>query len=235
MIIFGKNVVKEAVFAKRPVYKVYIDEKMNDTAFIGFLKDKNISYVLTNKGELNTLTNNQNHQGVVADVKAYDYKTLEEVFNPQVMQRFLILDEIHDPHNLGAILRTAEATSFDGIILSKKHQVPLNATVAKVSSGAIEHTNIILVNNIHQTLIKLKEQGVLVIGTDGATQMEYTEIPQDRTLAIIMGNEGSGIRPLIKKNCDLLVKIPMQGKVNSLNVSVAAALMMYATYIKKQK
>lgn len=233
MIIYGKNVIREAVYAKRPIYKLYIDEKNTDHQFVNFLNDQKVKYELTNKGELNTLTNNQNHQGFVAEVKAYDYKSLEEVLDKNKIQRFLILDEIHDPQNLGAILRTVEATSFDGVILSKKHQVPLNATVAKVSSGAIEHTNIILVNNIHQTLIKLKENDVLVVGTDGKTEIEYTEVPKERTLAIIMGNEGSGIRPLIKKNCDLLVKIPMQGKVNSLNVSVAAALMMYATYIKK--
>ncbi|CCV64862.1 RNA 2-O ribose methyltransferase [Alteracholeplasma palmae J233] len=233
MIIYGKNVVKEAIYAKRPVYKLYLDEKFSDSAFLAFLKDRNIHFEKKDKASLNELTNNQNHQGVVADVKAYQFKELEEILDKETRQRFLILDELHDPQNLGAILRTVEATSYDGVIISKKHQVPLNATVAKVSSGAIEHTNIILVNNIHQTLLKLQKEGVLVVGTDGSATIEYTDIPQEGSLAIVMGNEGSGIRQLVKQNCNMLVKIPMQGKVNSLNVSVAAALMMYATYIKK--
>jgi 23S rRNA (guanosine2251-2'-O)-methyltransferase len=227
MIIYGKNVIKEAIFAKRPIYHLYIDEKMNDAQFIRFLKDKAINYIYKDKGHLNQITQNALHQGVVADVKAYDYKTIEEIIDQKKVQRFMILDGVEDPHNLGAILRTAEAASYEGIIISKKGQVPLNATVAKVSSGAIEHVPVILVSNIHQTIIKLKEKDVLVIGTDGSADATYDAVPNDRSIAIIMGNEGEGIRPLVKNNCDLLVKIPMFGKINSLNVSVAAALMMY--------
>jgi 23S rRNA (guanosine2251-2'-O)-methyltransferase len=107
--------------------------------------------------------------------------------------------------------------------------VTLNATVAKVSSGAIEHVPVIMVGNINQAIKKLQDNFVLVVGTDGSSEKTYNEIPLDRSLAIVLGNEGEGIRPLIKQNCDLLVKIPMYGKINSLNVSVAAALMMYAT------
>jgi predicted rRNA methylase len=227
MIIYGKNVIKEAIFAKREVFNVYIDEKLSDHHFLAFLKDKNISYTLKPKGELNNLTQNAIHQGVVADVADYLYDELEDILDKEKIQRFLILDGIEDPHNLGAIMRTAEATGLTGIIMSKKGQVPLNGTVAKVSSGAIEHVPVILVSNINQCILNLKKNNIWVIGTDGATDKTFYDLPKTGSLAVVLGNEGEGIRPLIKQNCDFLVKIPMVGKINSLNVSVAAALMMY--------
>lgn len=227
MIVYGKNVIREAIFAKREIYKLYLDDKWSDHHFLEFLKDKNIRYQVKPKGELNSLTQNAVHQGIVADVKPYEYVELDDVIDRSKRQRFIILDGIEDPHNLGAILRTAEATKLDAIIVSKKGQVPLNSTVAKVSSGAIEHVPVVLVSNTNQAILTLKKHHIWVIGTDGATNKLYTEIPKDQSVAVILGNEGEGIRPLVKQNCDFLVKIPMYGKINSLNVSVAAALMMY--------
>jgi predicted rRNA methylase len=227
MIVYGKNVIKEAIYSKRPIYNLYIDEKFLDHQFLSFLNDKSITYEKVSKERLNKLTNNQIHQGVVCNLKDYEYYELDDILNKELKQYFLILDGIEDPHNLGAILRTAEATKFDGIIMSKKNQVPLNATVAKVSSGAIEHVPVILVSNINQAIMHLKKMFVYVVGTDGNTNLTYTSMPKDQSLAIVLGNEGEGIRPLVKQNCDMIVKIPMFGKVNSLNVSVAAALMMY--------
>ena len=229
MYIYGKNIIKEAIQSGRRVYEIIVDDKFNDYKYLNFLENNNLKVKRTNRGELNNLTNNGVHQGIVANVEAYKYKDLESVLDDSRRQRFLILDEISDPHNLGAILRTADATQLDGIIMSRKHQVPLNATVAKVSSGAIEHVDVILVGNINQTIDTLKKNNVWVIGTDGSATNDYTEIPKDRSVAIILGNEGSGMRHLVKENCDILVKIPMYGKVNSLNVSVAAALMLYAS------
>lgn len=229
MIIYGKNTIREAIYAKRKIYEITLDEKFNDYKYLNFLKENNLEIKYTNKGELNNITNNGIHQGVTAKVKPYEYKELHEVLNKDVRQRFLILDGIQDPHNFGAIIRTAEATKLDGIIVTKKNQVPLTAVVAKVSSGAIEHVNIILVTNINQTIKVLKENNVWVVGTDGSADKNYLELPKEESLAIIVGNEGAGIRPLVKQNCDILVKIPMLGKVNSLNVSVAAALMLYAS------
>src|SRR5690554_5858971 len=229
MIIYGKNTIREAIYAKRKIYEITLDEKFNDYKYLNFLKENNLEIKYRNKGELNNITNNGIHQGVTAKVKPYEYKELHEVLNKDVRQRFLILDGIQDPHNFGAIIRTAEATKLDGIIVSKKNQVPLTAVVAKVSSGAIEHVDIISVNNLNQAIQVLKENNIWVVGTDLNTERSYLDLPKDQSLAIIVGNEGTGIRPLIKKNCDILVKIPMYGKVNSLNVSVAAALMLYAS------
>ena len=229
MIIYGKNVIKEAVLNRRPIYKLYVDEKTTDQKMLYFLKDHHMTYEIKTKNELNHLTERALHQGFVADVKPYAYFDLESILKKDEIQRFVILDGVEDPHNLGAILRTAEAAGFDGILMSKKNQVPLNATVAKVSTGSIEHVPVILVSNINQAILSLQAKDVLVVGTDGQTEKTFKDIPLDRSLAIVLGNEGEGIRPLVKKNCDLLVKIPMKGKINSLNVSVAAGIMMYAT------
>lgn len=229
MIVYGKNVIREAVFANRTFHALYVDEKFNDQYFLKFLADKGVRYTRVNKEKLNQLSKNTTHQGLVADVADYQYAELSSFLENEGKKRFIILDGIEDPHNLGAILRTAEATKLTAIIISKKNQVPLNATVAKVSSGAIEHVPIILVSNINQTIKKLKDHHIWVIGTDGNTDQTYEDIPKNESTAIVLGNEGSGIRPLVKQNCDYLVKIPMYGKINSLNVSVAAALMMYQT------
>ncbi len=227
LIIYGKNVIREAVFAGRRFYKLYLDEKLNDHRFIQFLDDKKVKYQFTTKNELNQLSKNQLHQGMVADVEDYQTYELKDVLDKDKKQYFIILDGIEDPHNLGAMIRTAEAVQIDGIIMSKKGAVPLTATVAKVSSGAIEHVKIILVSNINQAMLEMKKHGIWVIGTDGQTDQTYDDMPRDVSLAVVMGNEGEGMRPLVKQNCDMLVKIPMYGKINSLNVSVAAALMMY--------
>lgn len=229
MLIYGKNPIREAIFAKRKIYEFFVDQKFNDYKFLELVKEQNIKITYTNKGDLNSMTNNGIHQGIAAKIRDYEYKELEKVLKKDVRQRFLILDEIQDPHNFGAIIRTAEATKLDGIIVSKKNQVPLTSVVAKVSSGAIEHVDIISVNNLNQAIQVLKENNIWVVGTDLNTERSYLDLPKDQSLAIIVGNEGTGIRPLIKKNCDILVKIPMYGKVNSLNVSVAAALMLYAS------
>lgn len=227
IIIHGKNPIREAIYQNRKIYKLYIDNKFNDRQYLNFLDDKNIKYERLAKDKLNELTNNALHQGVVAEVDDYQYFEFEEVFKESKINRFVILDEITDPHNLGAILRTAEAAGIDGIIVSKRQQAPLNATVAKVSSGAIEHVPVIAVSNINNMILSLKKLNFLIVGTDGNATYDYREIPKDQNIAVILGSEGSGIRPLVKSNCDILVKISMHGKINSLNVSVAGALLMY--------
>ncbi len=227
MIVYGKNVIREAIYAKRPFFNMYVDNKFSDYKFLSFLKEHDIRFEQVSKERLNELTGNANHQGIVSNVKDYETYTLENILKNDELQRFIILDGIEDPHNLGAILRSAEAVKLSGIIMSKKGQVQLNATVAKVSSGAIEHVPVILVSNINQAILKLQESRVYVVGTDGNTDLTYDQMPLDKSLAVVLGNEGEGMRPLVKKHCDMLVKIPMYGKINSLNVSVAAALMMY--------
>ncbi len=230
MIIYGKNVLKEAILNNRLIYEFYLDEKSTDHKFKEFVLENNIKIKYTNKGFLNNLTNNAIHNGVAAKVMPYNYKSLDEVLTNKKRQVFLMLDEIYDPQNLGAIIRTAEATNIDGIIIGKRHQVPITGAVAKASSGAIEHVNLILVSNLYQTILKLKKEGYICVGSDLTTEHSYKEIPKEKSLLLIVGNEEKGLRPLIKKDLDLIVKIPMKGKVNSLNVSVAAAILLYETF-----
>jgi predicted rRNA methylase len=229
MIIYGKNAIKEAIKVKRPIYNLFLDQKFKDLNFLIFLKKFNINYKLLSKHKLNEKTKNSNHQGIVAEVKNYEYKNLKDLFVSSNLKKILILDEIQDPHNFGAILRTIDAANFDGVILGKKHQVLLNGTVAKTSSGALEYVNIFLVNNLFQAILELKKANFIIIGTDIKSSLSFCSIPCNKSIAIILGNEGIGMRYILKQKCDLLIKIPMKGKINSLNVSVAAALIMYST------
>ncbi|WBL31285.1 23S rRNA (guanosine(2251)-2'-O)-methyltransferase RlmB [Candidatus Phytoplasma sacchari] len=232
MIIYGKNIIKEAIKARRIIYNLYIDYKFKDIQFLSFIHNCNINFKLLSKHQLNEKADNVNHQGVVAEVDDYNYKELDDFLKKPFFKKILILDSIQDPHNLGAILRTAEAADFSGIIISKKNQVLLNGTVAKSSSGALEYVNIFLVNDLIKTILKLKKFNFFVIGTDMKSSTNFNEMPEREYIAIVLGNEGSGIRTLIKQKCDLLVKIPMKGKINSLNVSVTAALIMYYLFDK---
>ncbi len=227
MLVYGKNVIREVVFQKRKIKWLKIDQAFSDHRFLAFLNDRGVPFSRVSKGDLSQLAGTPNHQGLVADVSDYLTRSLHDVFDPRANQRFVILDGVEDPHNLGAILRTAEAAGFDAVVVQKTNRAPLSATVAKVSSGAIEHVPVIEVTNIGQTILELRDKGMFVIGTDGSADHFYDAYQPEGGVAIVLGNEGEGIRPLVKKRCDVLVKIPMQGKINSLNVSVAAALMMY--------
>lgn len=227
MIVYGKNVIREIIYNQREIYKLYLDNKFKDFKFLKFLESKQINYETVAKDKLNELTNNALHQGVVADVKPYEYIQIENIVDAKKKQNFIILDEISDPHNLGAILRTAEAAGIDAIVVATRNQVPLNATVAKVSSGAIEHVPVIQAANLIDLIKYLKNNKFIIVGTAGDANLEYNDLPKTQSIAVILGSEGEGMRSQIKQACDLLVKIPMHGKINSLNVSVAGALIMY--------
>lgn len=226
MIIYGKNPLKEAILNKRNVYNVYLDTKLKDLEFIEFLNSNNISFKKTNKEELFKLTNTTNHQGIVAEVKDYEYISIDELLNLPKPLRIIALDQLTDPHNLGAIIRSSEAFSMSCILISNKNQVLINPTVVKVSAGAIEKVKVCLVNNLNNAILKLRENNILVYGTSLNTNSSYKEIKKDKDVCVVLGNEGVGVRKLVLKNCDYLVKIPMTGKINSLNVSVAGAIIM---------
>ncbi|MDO7983505.1 MAG: 23S rRNA (guanosine(2251)-2'-O)-methyltransferase RlmB [Pigeon pea little leaf phytoplasma] len=238
VIIYGKNIIKEAIKAQRKIYFLYINPCMKDKVFLNFILRHHLNYCYLDKHQLNNKVQNNNHQGVVAEVQDYSYrqdllKYLIEKSDRIV--KFLILDAIQDPHNFGAIIRTVEASDFDGIIVSKKHQVPLNGTVAKTSSGALEYVNIFLVCNLYQTILTMQKFNFIIIGTEIGIDNNLDAIPLDQSLAIILGNEGIGMRSLLKKKCNYLVSIPTQGMVNSLNVSVSAAIIIFYLYMKNQK
>jgi 23S rRNA (guanosine2251-2'-O)-methyltransferase len=177
------------------------------------------------------------HQGVAAQVAAYQYAELDDLFNLAEKRNespfFLLLDELEDPHNLGSIMRTADAVGAHGIIIPKRRSVGLTATVAKASTGAIEHVPVARVTNLSRTIDELKDRGVWIVGTDAKESDDYRNLDGGMPLTLVIGSEGKGMSRLIREKCDFLVQLPMVGHVTSLNASVAASLLMYEVYRKR--
>lgn len=226
MIIYGKNTVKEAIIARRIVHIIYMDNKFSDRAILNLIAEYNIMFKKTNKHELNLLTENGLHQGIVADVIDYQNSPLEILFTGK-RKNVVILDKIVDPHNFGAIIRTSEAAGVDAIIIGSRGQAKITPLVSKIASGALEYLPLIEVKNLNETLKKLKENDFLIIGAALEGEENFSSVNKDLKKALIIGNEGVGISYLLKQNSDYLVKIPMKGKTNSLNASVAAGLLIY--------
>lgn len=222
MLVYGKNVVLESLNKNDEIKKAYIYEKFNDREILNKLSDKNITISYVSKFDLDHLVHG-NHQGIVVEVADYDYALLDDVLMEDVV---VMLDHLEDPHNLGAIIRTCEAAGVKGIIIPKDRSVKVNATVVKVSVGTIENVKIAMVNNLVNTLKEMKEKGYWIIGTD-MDGTDYRKIDYNGKIVIVIGNEGKGISRLVKENCDFVASIPMRGEVNSLNASVASALIIY--------
>lgn len=234
--VYGRHAVREALLQPERVNKLFIQEALSGkeiSPLIELAQEHRIQIQNVPKAKLQDLVGAVVHQGVVASIAAYQYATLDDVFAKASSQEeepfILMLDGIEDPYNLGSILRTADATGVHGIIIPKRRSVSLTSTVAKASTGAIEHVPVVRVTNLTQTIEQLKERGVWVFGTD----MEGTDYRHWNTkgaLALVMGNEGKGVSRLVKDSVDEMLTIPMTGHVQSLNASVASALMMYEVY-----
>ena len=231
MYVYGKNVVTEILKKNEKIYKVYISKGFKDEFIESAIQKKNIRIEYLEKRELDKLANG-NHQGIIVSVPDYQYCELEEISKKE--DSFLILlDHLEDPHNLGAIIRTAEAAGVDGIVIPKNRSVMVNATVMKTSAGAINNMKIALVTNLKHTIETLKKDGFWIIGTD-MEGTDFEKIDYRGKIAIVIGNEGDGMSRLVKESCDFIATIPMKGKINSLNASVAAGVMIYEA-IKQRK
>lgn len=231
-IITGKNTVYEAIKMDRKIFELYV---LKGTSFgvVSAAKKKGIKVLEMDKKKLSEMLPS-NNQGIGAKVADYQTITLEDALNkPNKNKLYIMLDSLEDPHNLGAILRSSDAFGVDGIILPKNRSVKLNNTVAKVSTGAIEHVDVIGVTNLNQTIKKLKDSGFWIVGTDAETDQTISDINVDTDLCIVIGSEGKGMSRLVKENCDYTVKIPMVGHVNSLNASVSAALVIYEVFRRR--
>ena len=232
IIITGKNTILEAIKVNHKIYEIYL-LKGSNKELLSLVEEKQIKVKELDKFNLNKVLP-PNNQGIGALVEDYTYQSLDDAINIEKKNKvFIILDSLEDPHNLGAILRSADAFLVDAIIIPKNRSVKLNSTVAKVSTGAIEHVNVVEVTNLTRTIKKLKDNGFWVVGTDASTDKTIHDIDIDTNLCVVIGNEGKGISRLVKENCDYIVKIPMNGHVNSLNASVSAALVIYEIYRKK--
>ncbi len=237
--IIGKNPVIEVLKSDRDVNKVLIAEgsqKGQMQQVIGLAKERNVMVQFVPKKKIDGLVEG-NHQGVVAQVAAYQYAELDDLFAAAEQKNeapfFILLDEIEDPHNLGSVMRTADAVGAHGIIIPKRRAVGLTATVAKASTGAIEYIPVVRVNNMAQTIDKLKERGVWIAGTDAKGKEDFRSFDGTMPLGLVIGSEGKGMGRLIRDKCDFLISLPMKGKVTSLNASVAAALLMYEVFRKR--
>lgn len=231
--IYGKNTVVEALKGDKTIHQVYIQDGSKDQTIWNLCRKRNVPVSFVEKKMFQKELGNVVHQGVMAEIEQYRYYELEEILDsiPKGKQPLLLmLDGLEDPHNLGAILRTSDAVGVDGIIIGKNRSVGLNGTVAKVSTGAIDHVKVTRVTNLTRTLEQLKEKSFWVVGCDLENAKDYREVDYNMPLVIVIGSEGFGISRLVKKSCDLHVVLPMVGHVNSLNASTATAVMLYQVY-----
>ncbi len=215
MYVYGKNVAKEL---QSKIEKVYVANNFKDKEL---LKSIQAPIIYVDKNKLDKMVDGV-HQGIVLKIADYEYKDISSLNNETVV----ILDHLEDPHNLGAIIRTCEAAGITDIILPKDRSVQVNSTVMKTSAGCLDKVNLYQVTNLVQTINHLKKQGFWIIGTD-MNGTDYKKIDYQGKIAIIIGNEGNGMSRLVKESCDFIASIPMYGKVNSLNASVAAGIVLF--------
>ncbi|MEW9672317.1 23S rRNA (guanosine(2251)-2'-O)-methyltransferase RlmB [Ammoniphilus sp. 3BR4] len=235
--IVGRNPVLEVLRSGRSVNKIWIAEgsmKGPMSQVVGMAKEAKIQVQIVPKKKIDQVAEGEAHQGVVALVAAYDYAEVEDILRKAEEKGepplILILDEIEDPHNLGSIMRTADAIGAHGIIIPKRRAVGLTSTVAKSAAGAMEYVPVARVTNIVRAMEDLKEKGVWMVGTDASGEQDFRQGRYDMPIGLVIGSEGKGMSRLVKETCDFTVRLPMVGHVTSLNASVAAALLMFEVH-----
>lgn len=223
MYIYGKNVALEVLNGNKKVDKAFVQDKFNDREIIKLLKNKKIKYTILSKHDMDRKVDGL-HQGIILNIEDYNYASIDEILKDNGL--IVMLDHIEDPHNFGAIIRTCEAAGVDGIIIPNDRSVCVNATVIKTSVGTTENVKIVRVTNLNNTINYLKKNGYWIIGTD-MNGTDYDKLDYKGKTCIICGNEGKGMSKLVRDNCDFIASIPMNGKVNSLNASVATAIILF--------
>lgn len=233
--IYGKNAI-DSFLESKSILEIFISNNFCDDKLLKRIKSVNIKISIKDKNYLDKISNGGKHQGIVAAIKNYNYSSVNEIIEigKKKKQPFIVvLDGIEDPHNVGAIIRTCEAFSVDGIIIPKHNSCPVNATVAKVSTGAIANVKIAQVTNLTQTLKELKKSGYWIYAAEAFNSQSYTDLKYDNPVVLVVGSEGFGISRLVKEQADFNVCIKMKGKVNSLNVSVASAILISYISLKQ--
>lgn len=224
MLVYGRNVVVELLKSKKDIKKVILQENFSEKEINSLLEKSKFKVEMKSKREMDRLCN-ANHQGIIVDIADYQYNSMSDITDKDHF--IVILDHLEDPHNLGAIIRTSEAAGVDAIIIPKDRQVQVNSTVMKTSAGALTNMKVISVPNIVNAMDKLKKMGFWMVGTALEDSIDYREIDYQGKIALVIGNEGRGISSIVRKSCDFVAKIPMYGKINSLNASVASGIMIY--------
>lgn len=233
-VLVGRNAVTEALKSGRGINKLWIasgDREGSVAEIAALAKERGIVVQYVERAKIEALAGGHRHQGVLAYVAPVPYAEFEDILKAAEAKGeapfLVLLDELEDPHNLGALLRTADATGVHGILIPKRRSVSLNATVAKTSAGAVEYVPVARIGNIAQTLKKLKEKGFWVAGADMDGEKAYYEADLTGPLVLVVGSEGKGMSRLTKEACDFIVRMPMVGRINSLNASVAGSILMY--------
>lgn len=233
-LIIGRNAVMEALKSDKTIEALYVTKGQREgsiNAILSLAKENRVVIKEVDKKKLDSMSNGEVHQGAIAVITPYKYFEVKDILDAAKEKGespfIVILDELEDPHNLGSIIRTAETCGVHGIIIPKRRNVGITPTVYKSSVGAVEHVKIAKVTNINATIDELKEEGIWVYGADIEGREYSYEVDFSGPCALIIGSEGRGISKLTLKKCDKLVKIPMIGKINSLNASVAGGIMMY--------
>ena len=216
--VYGKNSFFEALRSKRIVMAYVTDDRE--------IRNSRVPYKIVDRKTLDKMSKSGNHQGYLAEVKEFKMSSVDDMI-VEKNGLIVMLDGLEDVHNLGAIIRTGECAGVDGIIYKSHNSVKVNDTVAKVACGALEYVKVAEVTNLVNTIKHLKEKGYWIVGTDGSAKQMYTDIKYDMNTVLIIGSEGKGMSRLVKEECDYMVKLPMKGKVTSLNASVAAGIMIY--------
>lgn len=238
----GRNAVLELLESGKDINKIFVtkgERHGSINKIISMAKENKVIIVEKEKRKMEEMAQTQNYQGVIALVPPFEYCEVEDILQ-EAKQReeepfVLILDGIEDPHNLGSIIRTAETAGVHGVIIPKRRAATVNSTVNKVSAGAVQHMKIARVTNISDTIEQLKKEGLWICGTDINTKTYYYDQDLTGAIGIVIGNEGNGISQKVKKNCDFLVKIPMKGKVTSLNASVSTGIVIYEAVKQKMR
>lgn len=233
--IFGKNTI-ESFIESKSIIEVFIAQNFVDEKILKKLRQNNIKVSVKDKNFLDKITQFGKHQGIAASIKSFEYASINDIIQLGKKKNYpfiVALDGVEDPHNVGAIIRTCEAFSVDGIILPKHNSCPLNATVAKVSTGALANIKIVQVTNLTQTLKDLKKVGYWVYAAEAFNSQPYENLDYKSPVVLVVGSEGFGISRLVKEQADFNIKIQMSGKVNSLNVSVATAILVSHISLKQ--
>ena len=225
MQVYGKNVAREILNSNYNIKNIYLVDNFNNEELINLINKKHIKPIIKTNREMDNMTK-ELHQGIIIDLEDYKYHTFDEIKNDINSNFIVILDHIEDPRNFGAIIRTSECAGVDYIIIPNKRSVEITPIVMKTSSGALTNMKIVEVSNLKNTIDRLKELNYWVIGTD-ANGTNYTDIDYNGKVALVIGSEGNGLKEIVRRSCDVIASIPLKGKVNSLNASVAAGIMIY--------
>lgn len=226
MLVYGKNVANEILNSNTKIYKVFLDNNFRDESILNKINKRNLKKFHIDKNRLDKMCSNSTNQGIALDIEDFNYLTIDSIIKDNESNFLVMLDSLEDPHNFGAIIRTCECAGVDYIIIPKNRSVSVNSTVYKTSSGALNNVKIVEVVNLSNTIKKLQSLGFWIYGAEAGGK-DFRSIKYDGKTCLVIGSEGHGLKQIVNNACDEIISLPMKGKINSLNASVAAGVLIY--------